>query len=64
MKIQVDKEGGQLIDSMVDVGMRAGAYGAGNIKALYVLQATVEVIKPEEDKQGGEEESNGEDKEN
>ena len=47
MKILVDNEGGQLMADMVHTAMKAGAYGWKDIKALFVLQTTIEPIGEE-----------------
>ncbi len=49
MKILVDEAGGQLISDVIHQGMKSGAFGAGDVKALFTLQMTMKPL-PEEDK--------------
>jgi len=44
MKILADEEGKKAIDSVIETGMRKGAWGSQDLIALATIQQTVQVI--------------------
>jgi hypothetical protein len=50
MKIQVDEEGQQAIDSIIETGMRRGAWGKDDVTQLAVIKQTVTLIEEPDDK--------------